>query len=85
MSNAPADYGRTQTLAYSGHIQGSRAYMRLALLERAFAALPGAAEVDVEGLAQQALREYVKDHPSDDGDEVRERIGESVARMRGQL
>jgi hypothetical protein len=83
MSDEPADYGRTKTLAYSAHWTAARAYMRLDLIERAFAALPGAADVDVERLAEAALQDYLIDHPSDDGDEVRERIGQSVARMRG--
>lgn len=81
----PKDYGRTKSLAHVGHLMGQRAYARLDLLERAFAALPGAAAVDVEGLAARAIASYIDNNPADDGDEVRERIAESVARMRGKL
>lgn len=79
----PADYGRTQSLAAAGHGIAQVAFARLDVLERAFAALPGAADVDVEGLAARALADLEARHKADGFD--KEALAETVARMRGRL
>lgn len=84
MSDTPPGYGRTQMLAEVSHTLAQRAYARLDLLERAFAALPGAAAVDLDALSARALADLIGRNPRDDGDELRETLAASVARMRGE-
>lgn len=79
MSNTPPGYGRTQALAEVSHSMAQVAYVRLTLLERAFAALPGAADVDLDGLAASILAELkAAISPKEAG----EALQESIARMR---
>ncbi len=81
----PSNYGRVQSLAEVSHTLVQRTYARLDLLERAFAALPGANTVDLEALASQAIADLIDRNPRDDGDEMRETLADSVKRMRGHL
>lgn len=85
MSHEPAGYGRTQMLAEVSHSLAQVAYVRLQLLERAFAALPGASTVDLDALANEALEEVVASRAAISREAAREALDESLARMRSGL
>lgn len=79
MTHDPPGYSRTQSLASVAHDMAQVAYVRLTLLERAFAALPGADQVDLEGIAASVLADL---DAAIKPEEASEALRESLARMR---